>query len=122
MSILLRNFAFSAKEFKSIKSIVAAALLIALHTVLAVFVSIQVTPTLRISVSFLANCAIGYMFGPVMGFVCGGLGDLIGLRYSMFLLFITLGYILSISYWAKPLVKNETVSLKELLKQLNRTK
>ena len=77
MSILLRNFAFSAKEFKSIKSIVAAALLIALHTVLAVFVSIQVTPTLRISVSFLANCAIGYMFGPVMGFVCGGLGDLI---------------------------------------------
>ena len=48
MSILLRNFAFSAKEFKSIKSIVAAALLIALHTVLAVFVSIQVTPTLRI--------------------------------------------------------------------------
>ena len=45
MSILLRNFAFSAKEFKSIKSIVAAALLIALHTVLAVFVSIQVTPT-----------------------------------------------------------------------------
>ena len=63
MSILLRNFAFSAKEFKSIKSIVAAALLIALHTVLAVFVSIQVTPTLRI--------------GPVMGFVCGGLGDLI---------------------------------------------
>ena len=77
MSILLKNFAFSAKEFKSIKSIVAAALLIALHTVLAVFVSIQVTPTLRISVSFLANCAIGYMFGPVMGFVCGGLGDLI---------------------------------------------
>ena len=77
MSILLKNFAFSAKEFKSIKSVVAAALLIALHTVLAVFVSIQVTPTLRLSVSFLANCAIGYMFGPVMGFVCGGLGDLI---------------------------------------------
>lgn len=77
MSILLKNFAFSAKEFKSIKSIVAAALLVALHTVLAVFVSINVTPALRISVSFLANCAIGYMFGPVMGFLCGGLGDII---------------------------------------------
>ena len=89
MSILLRNFAFSAKEFKSIKSIVAAALLIALHTVLAVFVSIQVTPTLRISVSFLANCAIGYMFGPVMGFVCGGPGwtisaALAGFIYGLF--------------------------------------
>lgn len=77
MSILLKNFAFSAKEFKCLKSIVAAALLVALHTVLAVFVSINVTPALRISVSFLANCAIGYMFGPVMGFMCGGLGDII---------------------------------------------
>ena len=69
MSILLKNFAFSAKEFRCLKSIVAAALLVALHTVLAVFVSINVTPALRISVSFLANCTIGYMFG--------GLGDII---------------------------------------------
>ena len=38
-------------------------------------ISYNVTPALRISVSFLANCAIGYMFGPVMGFVFGGLGD-----------------------------------------------
>ena len=67
MSILLKNFAFSAKEFKCLKSIVAAALLVALHTVLAVFVSINVTPALRISVSF----------GPVMGFMCGGLGDIV---------------------------------------------
>ena len=80
MSILLKNFAFSAKEFRCLKSIVAAALLVALRTVLAVFVSINVTPALRISVSFLANCAIGYMFGPVMGFMCGGLGDII--QYS----------------------------------------
>ena len=73
MSILLRNFAFSAKEFKSIKSIVAAALLIALHTVLAVFVSIQVTPTLQFQLSFLANCAIGYMLWSLfMGFVLSG--------------------------------------------------
>ena len=64
----------------------------------------------------------GIFGGALIPFIIGGLGDLIGLRYSMFFLFITLGYILSISYWAKPLVKNETVSLKELLKQLNRTK
>ena len=61
----------------------------------------------------------GIFGGALIPFIIGGLGDLIGLRYSMFFLFITLGYILSISYWAKPLVKNETVSLKELLKQLN---
>lgn len=70
-------FIKSAKEFKNLKSLVLAALLLALHTVLACFVSIQVTDTLRISVSFLTNCVTGFLFGPVMGFVCGGLGDII---------------------------------------------
>ena len=60
----------------------------------------------------------GIFGGALIPFIIGGLGDLIGLRYSMFFLFITLGYILSISYWAHPLVKNETIHLKDLLKQL----
>lgn len=72
-----KNFAASAKEFKNLKSLIAAALLVAVHTVLAFFLSIQVTPTLRISLSFLANVLIGAMFGPVMGFVCGGVGDIV---------------------------------------------
>lgn len=77
MTIFINIFADSAKEFKKIQSVTAAALLLAIHTVLACFVSIQVTGSLRISVSFLANCAIGYLFGPVMGFACGGIGDII---------------------------------------------
>lgn len=64
----------------------------------------------------------GIFGGALIPFIIGWIGDLIGLRYSMFFLFVTLGYILSISYWAKPLVKNETVSLKELMRQLNGTK
>lgn len=67
----------SAAEFKNIRSLVTAALLIALHTVLAVFISIQVTDSVRISVSFLANLVIGCLYGPVMGFVCGALGDVV---------------------------------------------
>lgn len=77
MKTFFGNFKKSAFEFKNSKSLVTAALLIALHTVLAYFVSFQVTPSLRISVSFLANVVIGAMFGPVMGFVCGGVGDLV---------------------------------------------
>lgn len=73
----LKQFVESAKEFKHIKSIVMAALLVALHTVLAFFVSFQVTPTLRISLSFLTNVMTGCLFGPVMGFLCGGVGDII---------------------------------------------
>lgn len=59
----------------------------------------------------------GIFGGALIPFIIGWLGDLVGLRYSMFFLFITLGYILSISYWAKPLVRNETVRLRDLLKQ-----
>lgn len=60
----------------------------------------------------------GIFGGALVPFIIGGMGDLIGLRYSMFFLFLTLGYILSISYWSHPLVKNETVSLKQLFKQV----
>lgn len=70
-------FVDSAKEFKNLKSVIMAALLVALHTVFAMFLSIQVTDSLRISVSFIANVAAGCLFGPVMGFVCGGIGDII---------------------------------------------
>ena len=70
-------FSESAKEFKSLKSVVTAALLVALHTVFAFFLSVQVTDSLRISVSFLTNVVTGCLFGPVVGFVCGGVGDLI---------------------------------------------
>lgn len=77
MTSFFTQFSDSAKEFKNLKSIVVAALLVALHTVMALFLSIQVTGTLRISISFLANIMVGYMFGPVMGLVCGGLGDIV---------------------------------------------
>ena len=74
MTTFLQNFKDSSQEFKNVRSLVTAALLIALHTVLAYFVSFQVTPSLRISVSFLANVVTGAMFGPVVGFICGGVG------------------------------------------------
>lgn len=77
MQIFMKNFSDSAKEFKNLKSLVTAALLVALHTVFAFFLSVQVTDSLRISVSFLVNVVIGSLFGPVMGFVCGGVGDVI---------------------------------------------
>lgn len=70
-------FVNSAKEFKNLKSVVTAALLVALHTVFALFLSVQVTDSLRISVSFIANVVAGCLLGPVMGFVCGGVGDIV---------------------------------------------
>jgi fucose permease len=49
--------------------------------------------------------------GAVVPLIVGALGDLFGLRLGMFFLFATLGYILSIGFWARPLVDNATISL-----------
>lgn len=73
----MRLFIDSAGEFKNINSLTTTALLIALHTVLAFALSLQITPSMRISVSFLANVIIGALFGPVIGFVSAAAGDLI---------------------------------------------
>lgn len=47
--------------------------------------------------------------GAVVPLVIGGLAELVGLKLSMTLLFLTTGYILSIGLWAKPLVNNATI-------------
>lgn len=46
--------------------------------------------------------------GAIMPLAIGGIGELIGLKFSMMLLFGTLAYIFSIGIWAKPLVTNKT--------------
>jgi len=46
--------------------------------------------------------------GALVPLVIGGIGELIGLKFSMLILFVTLGYIFSIGIWAKPLITNKT--------------
>ncbi|MFA5329735.1 MAG: sugar MFS transporter [Prolixibacteraceae bacterium] len=55
----------------------------------------------------------GIIGGAVVPLIVGVLGDAIGLRGGMSFVFLTLSYILSISFWAKPLIKNKTISLKK---------
>jgi fucose permease len=60
----------------------------------------------------------GIVGGAIVPLIVGGLAELVGLRYAMLFLFLTLGYVLSIGIWAKPLIKNETVkSFQDLFKQ-----
>lgn len=57
----------------------------------------------------------GILGGAVVPLLVGTLGDQIGLRLAMTAVFATLGFILSVSVWARPLVHNETTTLKALL-------
>lgn len=57
----------------------------------------------------------GILGGALVPLLVGVLGDWIGLRAALTVLFATVGYILSVSFWARPLVRNETVTLRRLL-------
>ena len=59
--------------------------------------------------SFTGILCTGILGGALMPLAIGWLGDHIGLRDSMFLILVELAYIISISFWARPLTKNETV-------------
>lgn len=56
----------------------------------------------------------GILGGAVVPLLVGMLGDRFGLRLAMLTVFVTLGYILSVAFWARPLIRNETVSVLEL--------
>ena len=59
--------------------------------------------------SFAGILMTGIAGGAVVQVLIGALSDFISLKIGMMFLFITLGYILSISFWAKPLIKNKTI-------------
>ena len=63
--------------------------------------------------SFAGILMTGIAGGAIVQVLIGGLSDLTSLKVGMTFLFITLGYILSISFWAKPLVQNKTIFDKE---------
>ena len=59
----------------------------------------------------------GIAGGALVPLIIGGLGELLGLRFAMLFMLITLGYILSIGVWARPLVANATLkNFKQLFK------
>jgi MFS transporter, FHS family, L-fucose permease len=63
--------------------------------------------------SFSGILCTGIIGGALVPLVIGRLGDAYGLRQGMFFLYLTLGYILSIGLWAKPIILNETIALKK---------
>ena len=63
--------------------------------------------------SFAGLLVTAIIGGAIIPPVIGLLGDVFGLRAGMFFLYITLGYILSVGFWAKPLITNKTIDIKK---------
>ncbi len=62
--------------------------------------------------SFAGILMTGIAGGAIVQVLIGAISDFSSLRAGMLLIFVTLGYVLSISFWAKPLITNKTISFK----------
>lgn len=49
--------------------------------------------------------------GAIVTWVIGWLGDWVGLRTGMLFIYLTMGYILSVGFWARPIIRNKTIQL-----------
>ena len=59
--------------------------------------------------SFSGILCSGIMGGAITPVIIGSLADIFSLRTGLLFNFLTLGYLLSISFWAKPLISNKTI-------------
>ncbi len=60
--------------------------------------------------SFSGILCTGIIGGALVPLAIGWLGDRVGLRAGLCLLFVTLAYVLSIGLWARPLISNATLT------------
>ncbi len=81
-----------------------------------VIVSLGLNSVAKHHGSFAGILMSGIAGGAIVQILIGGISDISSLKTGMMFLFITLGYILSISFWAKPIISNKTVNLKEIFK------
>lgn len=51
----------------------------------------------------------GVIGGAIFPLLVGWLGDHFGLRTGLFVIYLTMGYILSVGFWARPIISNETI-------------
>jgi FHS family L-fucose permease-like MFS transporter len=82
-----------------------------------VIVSLGLNSVAKHHGSFAGILMTGIAGGAVVQILIGGISDIFSLKVGMLFIFVTLGYILSITFWAKPLVNNKTIkSLKDIFK------
>jgi len=62
--------------------------------------------------SFAGILCTGIVGGAVVPLVIGRLGDLIGLRFGMMVLYVTFACVLSVGLWSKPIITNATFGTK----------
>ena len=63
--------------------------------------------------SFSGILSTGIMGGAIVPLIIGRIGDHLGLRSGVAFLYLTFGTVLSVGFWAKPLISNATIGMKK---------
>lgn len=126
--LVLRIFTFLAMITMSIALFGTASMSLVAFPAVGFFLSVMFSIVFSLALNseekhhgaFSGILCSGILGGALVPLIIGWVGDMAGLKVAMLFLFVTLGYILSISFWAKPLIENKTVSLKYLLINWNK--
>jgi FHS family L-fucose permease-like MFS transporter len=70
--------------------------------------------------SFSGILGTGIIGGAVVPVIIGRIGDYAGLRIGLTFLYITFGVVLSVGFWARPIINNATISLKKASDEMPR--
>jgi FHS family L-fucose permease-like MFS transporter len=62
--------------------------------------------------SFAGILSTGIVGGAIVPVIIGRIGDTFGLRIGLLFLYLTFGCVLSVGFWAQPLILNETIGAK----------
>jgi MFS transporter, FHS family, L-fucose permease len=76
----------------------------------ALIFSLALNSISRFHGSFAGILCTAIAGGAIFSLLIGKLKDMIGLQTGMLILYLPLSYILSISFWAKPIVRNATIN------------
>jgi fucose permease len=84
-----------------------------LSVMYAIIFSLALNSVSRDHGSFAGILCTGIAGGALVSLLIGRLKDLIGLQAGMTVIYLTLAYILSLSFWARPIIKNATIKRKD---------
>jgi len=75
-----------------------------------IIISLALNSVEELHGSFSGILCTAIVGGAVVPLIIGRLGDWFGLRTGMTFLYLTFGWVLSVGFWARPIIKNKTIS------------
>ncbi len=75
-----------------------------------ILISLALNSAEELHGSFSGILCTAIIGGAVVPLIIGRLGDWFGLRVGMNFLYVTFGWILSVGFWARPIIRNKTIA------------